>query len=156
RDVVGQRCEWYLHRNDVKPPRLEERNHFRPARSVGPCAVYEHNVGDATILLLLIRCVCCGCGCEQCDRQNRGPQTLERHRMFHLHLQFSSTTVLARRRQWLPLSHESRDLPLVLLNEVEQVAIDDAWLDRPWPRRSCATTLKPFCSRNSIWPSHMS
>jgi hypothetical protein len=30
-DVVGQRCEWCLDRNDVKTSRLEKWNDFRPA-----------------------------------------------------------------------------------------------------------------------------
>src|SRR6266852_8017036 len=33
---------------------------------------------------------------------------------------------------------------------------DEGWLERPWPRRSCATTRKPCCARNSSWPSHAS
>ena len=33
---------------------------------------------------------------------------------------------------------------------------DDGWLERPWPRRSWATTRKPCRARNSIWPSHAS
>src|SRR4051794_12991188 len=33
---------------------------------------------------------------------------------------------------------------------------NEAWLDRPWPRRSCATTRNPFCAKQSICPSHAS
>jgi len=33
---------------------------------------------------------------------------------------------------------------------------DEGWLDRPWPRRSCAMARKPFCARNSSCPSQAS
>src|SRR6516165_4033854 len=33
---------------------------------------------------------------------------------------------------------------------------DQAWLDRPWPRRSCATTRNPFWARKSICSSQAS
>jgi hypothetical protein len=33
---------------------------------------------------------------------------------------------------------------------------DEAWLERPWPRRSCATARQPFWARNSSWPSQAS
>src|SRR5262245_30284781 len=49
-----------------------------------------------------------------------------------------------------------RDLPFALLAECEQVAVDAVFaesligtLDRPWPRRSCATTRKPCCAGNN-------
>ncbi len=31
-----------------------------------------------------------------------------------------------------------------------------AWLERPWPRRSCATTRNPLFTKNSIWASQSS
>ena len=33
---------------------------------------------------------------------------------------------------------------------------DEAWVERTWPRRSCAIARNPFCARKSICPSHAS
>jgi len=46
-----------------------------------------------------------------------------------------------RRPTWGQAQKGDRDQPSMSLPE-------EAWLERPWPRRSCATARKPFCARN--------
>ena len=41
---ILQRGQRILYRGDVKARRLKLRNDLRPARSVGPCAVHQHDV----------------------------------------------------------------------------------------------------------------
>ncbi len=45
--VVGERSQRILHRHNVQPRLLEERNHLGPARSVGPRTVHENHVAHA-------------------------------------------------------------------------------------------------------------
>ena len=43
RDIVGERCQRQRRRDRFDPARCERRNHFRPARSVSPGAMDEHD-----------------------------------------------------------------------------------------------------------------
>jgi hypothetical protein len=44
RDRFGERRQRVLHGRDVEPGRLQTRDHFGPARSIGEQSVHEHDV----------------------------------------------------------------------------------------------------------------
>jgi hypothetical protein len=47
RNIVRKRCERDLRCGDCDALRLQQKDHFAPTRSIGPCAVYQHYIDGA-------------------------------------------------------------------------------------------------------------